>query len=91
MVTQRTSIPGARVLIGPFPVSCRMTDETPLELRARAGRVLRLARTISNDGARGNLLDYAQELVERAEHLEHQDLAVTADIDSGEVRPREAC
>jgi hypothetical protein len=68
-----------------------MTDETPLDLRARAERVLRLVRTISNDRARGNLLDYAQGLVERAEQLEQQAPAVTADIDAGEIRPPEVC
>ena len=50
-----------------------MSDELPsAALRVKAARVLRLTRTVADEKARASLLDYAQELVDRAEQLEQE-------------------
>jgi hypothetical protein len=58
-----------------------MSEEAPSnELRAKAARVLRLAHTVTDERARASLLDYVQELVERAEQLEQRGPNGAADI-----------
>ncbi len=58
-----------------------MTEETPSSLlRVKAARVLRLAHTVTDERARASLLDYVQELIDRAEHLEQQATAPTTGL-----------
>jgi hypothetical protein len=50
-----------------------MTEEASSNvLRAKAARVLRLAHTVTDERARASLLDYVQELIDRADQLEQQ-------------------
>jgi hypothetical protein len=50
-----------------------MSEEAPSTvLRSKAARVLRLARSVADERARASLLDYVQELIERAEQLEQE-------------------